>query len=116
MVVGVFILADFALLYWRSKNKTSPSASNASPTLRIAVLITAFNEDPNLVLDTSLSAKLAVGKQGDVYILDDSTDKATRQQIDSFRDYGFKVIRREIRRGYKAGAVNEWLKTYGNRL
>jgi len=115
MVVGVFILADFILLYWRSKSKTSGSAVNAPPNLRIAVLVTAFNEDSSLVLDTSLSAKLAVGKQGDVYVLDDSTDEATRKQIDTFREYGFKVIRREIRRGYKAGAVNEWLKAYGSR-
>lgn len=113
MVLGAFIMVDFFVLYWRSKNTPYTPHGKAASNLRIAVLITAFNEDPKLVLDTSLSARLAAGKQGDVFILDDSTDEATRKQIDTYKEYGFRIIHRENRRGYKAGAVNAWLEVYG---
>lgn len=114
MFVSGFVLIDFIVLYRHSKKPTT-HVTDEPAKLRIAVVITTFNEDPKLVLDTVLSAKLAVGKTGDVYILDDSTEQATRQQLDNYRGHDFKILRRNSRRGYKAGAINDWLKSYGDK-
>ena len=84
MFVSGFVLVDFLILYRHSKKPTTPVLGEPAK-LRIAVVVTTFNEDPKLVLDTVLSAKLAVGKRGDVYVLDDSTDEATKRQLDNFR-------------------------------
>jgi len=48
------------------------------------------------------------------FILDDSTESAKRTLVDSIsHTEGFKVIRRNNRKGFKAGAINNWLKIYG---
>jgi len=52
---------------------------------------------------------------GDVFVLDDSTDEEAKRQLDNFKDFGFKIQRRNYRRGYKAGAVNDWLRVYGEK-
>lgn len=114
MVVGAFVFVDFLILYRRASNKTVFHPTKQLPNLRIAVLVTTFNEDPKLVMDTALSAKVAVGKQGHVFILDDSTDEATRKRNDDLENYGCTVIHRTNRRGYKAGAVNDWLQGHGS--
>ncbi|HEV2705085.1 MAG TPA: glycosyltransferase family 2 protein [Pyrinomonadaceae bacterium] len=50
--------------------------------------------------------------QADLFILDDSTDAATRRALDAT---GLRVVRRERRRGAKAGNLNHWLQRYGAR-
>ncbi len=51
--------------------------------------------------------------RGDVLILDDSTDEEIRKGVDELEELGVKVFRRGTRRGYKAGAINDFLKVYG---
>lgn len=115
MVIGTFVLLDFLKLYWHSrKYRVHPPAENEL-RYNTAVVITTFNEDPDMVLDTALSAKLAVGEMGDVFVLDDSTDDQIRRRIDKLENHGINIQRRDSRRGYKAGAVNDWLKTHGNK-
>jgi len=46
-----------------------------------------------------------------IFILDDSTDPTSRSIVDSF---SYKVLRREHRTGFKAGAINNWLNQYGS--
>jgi cellulose synthase/poly-beta-1,6-N-acetylglucosamine synthase-like glycosyltransferase len=49
------------------------------------------------------------------FILDDSSDVATRRQVDEFtRSRECQVIRRANRSGYKAGAINNWTSRYGS--
>jgi len=81
---------------------------------RIAVLIPVFNENPEMVRDTALSAIVALRKRGDVYILDDSTDEEIREKIKDIEKFDVRVIRRDDRIGYKAGAMNDWLKIYSD--
>ena len=45
-----------------------------------------------------------------IFILDDSTNLTSRNIVDSF---SHKVLRREHRTGFKAGAINNWLNQYG---
>jgi Glycosyl transferase family group 2 len=48
-------------------------------------------------------------------ILDDSTDESIRHEVDIFADVNqCLVCRRNTRQGYKAGAINNWLKKYGS--
>lgn len=50
----------------------------------------------------------------DVYVLDDSTSAGCRATVDGIaEEMGFHVVRREQRRGFKAGAINDWLINYG---
>lgn len=48
----------------------------------------------------------------DVFVLDDSTDEKCKGTVDSS---GYRVIRRKERKGFKAGAINNWLWKYGNK-
>ncbi|MEM3852471.1 MAG: glycosyltransferase family 2 protein [Methanomassiliicoccales archaeon] len=49
----------------------------------------------------------------DVFVLDDSSNEASRKTVDSISaKMGFTVVRRNSRRGFKAGAINDWLRAY----
>ncbi len=80
---------------------------------RVAVLVLSYNEDPLTVAQNALVASLTVGPEN-VFVLDDSTDQAivTRLQLIAERT-GFNYVHRAERRGYKAGAINDWLRTWG---
>lgn len=115
MVTSVLVFVNFLKLYWNSKRyKVLPPNENLQK-YKIAVVIATFNEDPEMVLDTALSAKLTTGEYGDIFVLDDSTDEKTKQRIDQFKNYGIKILRRSNRRGYKADAINNWLQLYGDK-
>jgi cellulose synthase/poly-beta-1,6-N-acetylglucosamine synthase-like glycosyltransferase len=47
------------------------------------------------------------------FILDDSKNQGPREIVDSL---GFTVIRRDARKGYKAGNLNNWLAKHGDRF
>ncbi len=123
MVVSSLLTAIF-LLYGkgaqRYKEEMLPEIEKrllepSTPELRVAALIPVFNEDPRLVAETASSADQSVSGLGDVYVLDDSTDPQIRKGIDEFsKIVGYKIFRRNSRRGYKAGALNDWLKHYGD--
>lgn len=78
---------------------------------KIATVIPVYNEDPKMVRDTALSASIA-SKNGDVFVLDDSTDEEIRNELSELERINIKVFRRDGRRGYKAGSMNDWLKVY----
>ncbi|MCS7102824.1 MAG: glycosyltransferase [Candidatus Korarchaeum sp.] len=81
----------------------------------MAVLIPVYNEPPSLVVQTALAASIALEDSEDVYVLDDSTDRSVISELDRYsREYGFKLFRRKNRRGYKAGALNDWLREFGS--
>ncbi|AGB05209.1 glycosyl transferase [Aciduliprofundum sp. MAR08-339] len=81
---------------------------------KIAIVIPVYNEDPWTVVQTAVAAKMAAEGYGDVYVLDDSTDDEIRKKLDEYaKEYEFIVFRRGSRKGYKAGAVNSWLRKHG---
>ncbi|HEX3531878.1 MAG TPA: glycosyltransferase family 2 protein [Thermoanaerobaculia bacterium] len=65
--------------------------------------------------DVDVGVLRLLGRQGypslDVFILDDSEKRESRDSIDKL---GFKVVRREGRNGYKAGNLNNWLFKHGS--
>lgn len=51
----------------------------------------------------------------DVFVLDDSYLPEYKDEVGEIcRECGFKLVRRGSRRGFKAGALNHWLRKYGN--
>lgn len=51
----------------------------------------------------------------DVYVLDDSTSPQAREVVDRIAaEMRFTVVRRDMRRGFKAGAINDWLVSHGS--
>jgi hypothetical protein len=113
---GIFAFAVVSILPKRFVSKFTDEAlmQEASITTReprIAALYTTFND---FMIDYALYNLGEARRRGrGFFILDDSTDERVRQEIDSFaRDYNCPVIRRSSRQGYKAGAINSWLKKY----
>ena len=50
----------------------------------------------------------------DVFVLDDSSDPGKRAVVDRVAgEIGATVLRRQGRRGFKAGAINRWLSVHG---
>ncbi len=127
MVLAFFIIFDalistissfIFITYWK-KSKSYEKflrdyLSRDGAAGNLAVVIPIYNESPWTVVQTAIAAKMAIEDKGDVYVLDDSSKEDIRAQIDEYsRQYGFTVFRREDREGYKAGAVNAWLKKIG---
>lgn len=122
--ISIFILALFGLhkyyllyLYWRYKSKPAftPGAFTSLP--KVTVQLPIYNE--KYVVERLLKAVCALAYPKDlleVQILDDSTDETqgvSKKWTCAFRDKGYDVryIHRDNRHGFKAGALEEGLKT-----
>lgn len=122
MVLG-FLSAVLFVDYWRKIKRyrdyigryvSEPGRGEGRG--RVAVVIPVYNEEPSMVAETAVSSQFITDKPGDVYVLDDSTDQDVRGELDAYSaEFGFSIVRRDSRKGYKAGAINNWLKTYGNK-
>lgn len=89
--------------------RSLPSLHNAPAGKHVAMLYTTMNDVVPECLD-SISQTYPC----DVFILDDSTDEAKKRVVDtiaSVKDY--RIIRRSERKGYKAGAINNWFLKFG---
>ncbi|HEX8833155.1 MAG TPA: glycosyltransferase [Abditibacteriaceae bacterium] len=78
---------------------------------KVVCLIACFNE-PLDVLEETISAMMAMDYGNkEVLILDDSTKEEIRQGVRELgAKHGARVIQRTNRRGYKAGAINDFLR------
>jgi len=77
-----------------------------------AVIIATFNEDPSILEETVVSAVNLDYANKMVYIVDDSTDAKLQGGIhDLAEKYGCQYVHRDNRRGYKAGAINDLMKS-----
>ena len=82
-----------------------PSLRTLPGTPRVALLYTTMND----VVPECL-ASMAQEYPSDVYVLDDSTVPEARATVDRVSaGKGYEVQRRANRRGFKAGAINDWL-------
>ncbi len=89
---------------------TKPPIFAASGAPRVACLISSFNEPPE-VLEETVAAVLALDYElKDVFILDDSTKPQSREAAQNIAArYGIQCVQRSNRKGFKAGAINEFL-------
>ena len=86
-----------------------PVLAKLSRSPRVAVLYTTMND---VVPDCARAIRQTYPV--DLYFLDDSSDPYKRQVVDGLaRQMGARVVRRPERKGFKAGAINNWLRLHG---
>ncbi|MFN8573784.1 MAG: glycosyltransferase [Gemmatimonadaceae bacterium] len=106
--VGVVL---FAIWYRRSQPAAAPVVT--SPRVMetpVALLYVTCND---FVEESAASCLAQDYPSFTLYLLDDSSDSATKARIDQFaeRDPRIRVVRRPDRRGFKAGNLNHGLTT-----
>ena len=114
-VVGVYIFINYFTAFLRSR-KYTPRLSGRIEGLKVAAFVTSYNEDPSIVKETLLSVKTALRGRGDVFLLDDSTNPRIAEELKKFcEENGIIYVHRENRKGFKAGAINNALRLYGDK-
>ena len=86
-----------------------PALSRLPRRPNVAILYTTMND---VVPDCMRAIRPTY--PSDVFVLDDSSDPRKRAIVDDVAaEMGFRVARRDHRQGFKAGAINEWLRSHG---
>ena len=86
-----------------------PSVALLDRRPRVAILYTTMND----VVPECLRA-IHQDYPVDVFVLDDSSDPQARASVDEISAArGYSVVRRPARRGFKAGAINDWYSAHG---
>ncbi len=94
-----------------SRRGELPALADSPAGRRVAVLYTTMND----VVPECLRA-IHQDYPVDVFVLDDSSQPEARATVDAIaQERGFSVVRRTERRGFKAGAINDWSATWGSR-
>ena len=87
----------------RKKGKNEPS---------VAILVAARHEPKEVLKNTFITINAINYKNKQVYLLDDSSLAEYQKEADELaQEFDLKLFRREVRRGAKAGIVNDCLKT-----
>ncbi|MEM0094446.1 MAG: glycosyltransferase [Candidatus Micrarchaeaceae archaeon] len=98
-----------AFKYYKDKHK----AWRLGYFPRVALVVPTYKEDVKLVENTlnRLSHMDYPKEKMQIYLLDDSTDSATVRELRKFSlGNGIKYMHRRVRNGFKAGALNNFLK------
>jgi hypothetical protein len=96
----------------RYNEKELVASSDLRLVPRIAVLYTTYND----FMGDHARYDFEEAKRGSIpfFILDDSSSPLYRRHVDSFSvENDCPVVRRSSRKGFKAGAVNEWITRFG---
>ncbi len=116
MEIGLITFFLFVDNYRRAKNISENLISEFNK-YKVAGLVVSYNEDPDTVKTTLLHVKTAVGELGETFLLDDSTDQDIKVRNEqNCKELRVNYVHRDSRRGYKAGAINDFLLKYGNRF
>lgn len=108
-VTRAYIDSFFALTLGKARKRRSASgkaSDKKGKTPFVTVMLPVYNESK--VIDRLLSAVTAIDYPAyEVVVADDSTDEGMRQRLDVWkRKAGIKVVHRDSRKGFKAGAIN----------
>lgn len=110
--LGLFTL----YLYWRHRHEQYPTPSmDGQEWPRVTVQLPIYNE--RYVVERLIAAAVQLDYPSDkleIQVLDDSTDETiqlTRHLVEHYRRQGVNIVllHRELRKGYKAGALSEAL-------
>lgn len=111
----IFFLFSFAIVFAKRlaslviKPYPLPKLEALARQPRVAVLYTTMND----VVPECVEA-IRQTYPVDVYLLDDSSDPYKRAIVDDLaRRRGYGLLRRPERKGFKAGALNNWLRQHG---
>jgi cellulose synthase (UDP-forming) len=110
-IFGMYFV--YALFNDRHKNKRPAPLPNRSKGM-VAILVPVYNE-PKSIVNRTLSACNKVKWIGKtkVYLLDDSTNESDKKNMGKLaKKYHCSLIRRDDRKGYKAGNINNAVKNY----
>ncbi len=78
----------------------------------VAILVAARHEPKEVLKNTFITINAINYKNKQVYFLDDSSLVEYQEEADELaQEFDLKLFRREVRRGAKAGIVNDCLKT-----
>ena len=78
----------------------------------VAILVAARHEPKEVLKNTFITINAINYKNKQVYLLDDSSLAEYQEEADELaQEFDLKLFRREVRRGAKAGIVNDCLKT-----
>ena len=78
----------------------------------VAILVAARHEPKEVLKNTFITINAINYKNKQVYLLDDSSLAEYQEESDELaQEFDLKLFRREVRRGAKAGIVNDCLKT-----
>jgi len=85
-----------------------PFVSHSAP--KVACIVASYNEPPDVLEETIAGVVALDYPNKEVILLDDSTRESNRQAAyDIGRKFGIRCVQRTSRRGYKAGAINDFL-------
>jgi len=104
----------YFLSFHRSTNKYADTINDSYVLgLRdeVAVLVPIFNEEQEMVITNLVAIYSNAGEEAKIYVLDDSTHGDPAPIMHLCQQLDMKYIHRTNRRGYKAGALNDVLKT-----
>ncbi len=111
----IFFLFSFAIVFTKRvvslfvRPYPLPKLDALARQPRVAILYTTMND----VVPECVAA-IRQTYPVDVYMLDDSSDPYKRAIVDDLaRTRKFGVLRRSERKGFKAGALNNWLQRFG---
>lgn len=77
----------------------------------VAILVAARHEPKEVIENTILTINNIDYPNKELYFLDDSSDERYMKEADELsRKYNFKIFRRALRRGAKAGIINDCIK------
>ena len=78
----------------------------------VAILVAARHEPKEVLKNTFITINAINYKNKQVYLLDDSSLAEYQKEADELaQEFDLKLFRREVRRGAKAGIINDCLKT-----
>lgn len=93
-----------------SRRGELPSLPALATRPRVAILYTTMND----VVPECLRA-IRQDHPVEVFVLDDSSDPVARATVDRIAtERSYTVVRRPERRGFKAGAINDWYARWGS--
>ena len=78
---------------------------------KVAVLVPLYNENVEMVRENISAVVNTAGDIANVYVLDDSTNGTSEMIKKICEGYNIAYVHRTNRRGYKAGALNDVIKT-----
>ncbi|MDG6931749.1 MAG: glycosyltransferase [Nitrososphaerota archaeon] len=87
----------------------APIVSQAG-TPKVAILYMTYNDLNEQSLDSIFNLSY---NNKEIWIVDDSTNQQIRDRIDALAQNRAKVVRRDNRKGFKAGAINNAMRNIG---
>jgi len=112
-LIATFFNVMGAMYFYRSYKAPMPKIQPLKRFPTVAMVVVSYNEPPEMVTETIENLKKVDYPRNKLsfYLLDDSTDRGIVAKLSDYcREAGVRFIHRTNREGFKAGALNNFLK------